>query len=395
MRINTNPISLNTHRQLTLNTSAVGKSVEKLSSGFRINRAADDAAGLAISEKMLAQIRGLNRASMNAQDGVSMIQSAEAATSEVSSMLLRIRELAIQGSNEAINSSSEYDALKSEITQLSDEINRIVNVTQFNGKTLFNSNFVTTAAGTTFTGAVTAGATAGATKTTVQNAIDALVTTGATQTATSGAKAALQAALDKAYADVSDIDTSGTTAQKASAGTYIANAVLAAAAKLTTVADIAAMEKAVSKTLTSNSYFHVGSNSTQVSGLGNPGNKIGLMDTSLTALNAYALFADAAGNNPQKPDIMMQKLADYMDKDIDTVNALRSNLGAIQNRLESTIRNLDTISENISTSQSRIRDLDMAKGMTEFTKNNIMQQAATAMLAQANSIPQTVLQLLR
>ncbi len=392
MRINTNPISLNTHRQLTLNTSAVGKSVEKLSSGFRINRAADDAAGLAISEKMLAQIRGLNRASMNAQDGVSMIQSAEAATSEVSSMLLRIRELAIQGSNEAINSSSEYDALNAEMNQLMDEINRIVDVTQFNGKTLFNQRWAKSSVQSALSTGLSAGAISGMianTSNTVAQIVaasTAAIATAITGTAGTDYSTGLTAELQSLVTNfASKFDsTSTTTADKQAIYDYVQKV----ASKFTTGATGTA---AGQKIVTTSSYVHVGSNSTQVSGLGNPGNKISLTDMKLTGLNTYSLSVTAA----DKPDIKMQKLVDKIDTDIDTVNALRSNLGAIQNRLESTIRNLDTISENISTSQSRIRDLDMAKGMTEFTKNNIMQQAATAMLAQANSIPQTVLQLLR
>ncbi len=313
MRINNNVTAMNTHRQLNLNNISAGKSVEKLSSGFRINRAADDAAGLTISEKMRAQIKGLNRASMNAQDGVSMIQSAESSLSEFSAILIRVRELAIQGANEAMNSgegadpdddlSGEYSAIQSEISSLGSELSRIINVTQFNGKTLFNGSI----------------------------AIDPDTPAG---------------------------------------------------------------------------YFHVGSNSANdpadVSDLANPSNIILLPETMdmITGLGDLNLTND--GTDLAELGILdasnaeaCQNLIDDMDLAIGYVSSLRSSLGALQNRLESTVRNLDTIAENLAASESRIRDIDMAKEMANFTKWNILQQSSTAMLAQANQMPQTVLQLLR
>ncbi len=138
MRINTNIAAMNTQRQLNVNNINSGKSIEKLSSGQRINRAADDAAGLQISEKMRAQVRGLNRASQNAQDGISLIQSAESALSEYTNILQRVRELSVQGSNEAINTPDEYAAIGAEVDALNNELNRIIEVTQFNGKNMFD-----------------------------------------------------------------------------------------------------------------------------------------------------------------------------------------------------------------------------------------------------------------
>ncbi len=315
MRINNNVTANNTHRQLNLNNISSAKITEKLSSGFRINRAADDAAGLTISEKMRAQIKGLNRASMNAQDGVSLLQSAESALNEYSAILQRIRELAVQGSNDSINSADEYNAIGEEMNALFSELDRIVNVTQFNGKTLFGP-------------------------------------------------------------DDSDIGLKG---------------------DLDSVLD--------------GNYFHVGSNSANAAGTnvdtsheGNAIAMINLDDFSLALASqeisdtlGIVYDPEGFGGDADFSAISQghQEMIDKIDIAISDISTKRSQLGALQNRLESTIRNLDTISENLGASESRIRDLDMAKAMTEFTRNNIMQQASTAMLAQANQAPQTVLQLLR
>ncbi|MNJ43232.1 Flagellin [compost metagenome] len=279
MRINHNISSYNTQRQLSFNNTQQGKSLEKLSSGYRINRAADDAAGLAISEKMRNQIRGLEQASKNSLDGISLIQTAEGALNETHAMLQRMAELYVQGANEVLTT-TDAAKIDSEVSQLSAQIDAIANQTQFNTKKLLD--------GTVTTVMFQVGANSG-------------------ETITLSLSAALATAL-----------------------------------------------------------------SVQFGGAG------------LTALsNSTALNTDAAAN------------LSAIQVAINTVSEIRSNLGAVQNRLEHTINNLGTTSENLQAAESRIRDVDMAKEMSEFTKNNILQQAATAMLAQANQQPQGVLQLLR
>jgi flagellin len=270
MRINNNLMAYNTYRQLKVNAFGQEKSLEKLSSGFRINRAGDDAAGLSISEKMRAQIRGLEQASRNAQDGISLIQTAEGALQETHAILQRMRELAVQAANDT-NVTKDRSAIKLELDQLATEVTRIAEKTQFNTQTLL--------AGGLTTAIIQIGA----------NKAETLTVSIATMTATK-------------------LSVSGLV-----------------------VTDSANAQSAIGK------------------------------------INAA----------------------------INTVSAERAKLGAKQNRLEHTIKNLDAAAENLQASESRIRDVDMAKEMMNFTKYNILNQAATAMLAQANQAPQGVLQLLR
>ncbi|VDN48536.1 flagellin protein [Petrocella atlantisensis] len=270
MRINNNLMAMNTHRQMGVTQNSQTKSMEKLSSGFRINRAGDDAAGLAISEKMRGQIKGLNQASRNAQDGISMVQTAEGALNESQAILQRMRELAVQSANDT-NVTADRTALQAEVTQLTTELNRIADNTEFNTKTLLSG---------------------------------------------------------------------GVTAVK----------------------------------------FHIGANATQ---------SISLSISSMTASGLGVSGISISGQASADTAITTINTA------IASVSTQRSSLGAVQNRLEHTIKNLDTASENLQASESRIRDVDMAKEMMEFTKNNILQQAAQSMLAQANQAPQGVLQLLR
>lgn len=272
MRINHNIAALNTHRQLGMNNTAASKNLEKLSSGLQINRAGDDAAGLAISEKMRNQIRGMEQASTNAQDGISMIQTAEGALNESHAMLQRMAELYTKAGNETLTT-TDNNKIQSEIDQLTLQINDIATQTKFNTKELLTS---------------------GAGKVTFQVGANA-----------------------------------GET---------------------------------ITLTLTDNT----------VKGLGLSG---------LTKLDGTNSGAKAN----------LTKVQDAINE----VSENRSNLGAVQNRLEHTINNLGASSENLTAAESRIRDVDMAKEMMDFTKNNILTQAAQAMLAQANQQPQGVLQLLR
>ena len=269
MVISHNLNAMNAHRQMKTNTTNTGKSIEKLSSGLRINRAGDDAAGLAISEKMRSQIRGLNQGSTNAQDGISMVQTTEGALTETHSMLQRLKTLATQSANGTyIN--SDRNLIQKEVDQLTSEITRIAQQTEFNGNTVLNGK---------------------------------------------------------------------------------------------------------------NSFaFQVGNKSGQV------------IKVTMKTMDAKALGISGLSMSSQTN---ASKALSTIEKAINTVSEHRATLGAVQNRLEHTIASTDTTAENIQASESRIRDTDMAKEMMEYTKNNILTQAAQSMLAQANSAPNQVLQLLQ
>lgn len=268
MQIQHNIAALNATRQLGINNSATSKSLEKLSSGYRINRSGDDAAGLAISEKMRAQISGLEQSQRNAQDGISMIQTAEGALTEVHSMLNRMKELAVQAANGTYDNTVDRAALNAETTQLKSEIDNILTNTKFNDIALLDGTL------------------------TVNIQI--------------GVSSAETLALDLTTTDISGVGTIDLT----------------------------------------------------------------------TETNANTAV-------------------DTITTDINLVSTFRAQLGAIQNRLEHSVNNLGVAAENVTAAESRIRDVDMAKEMMTFTKNNILMQAAQSMLAQANSQPQNILQLLR
>jgi flagellin len=295
MIINHNLSSMNALRFLNFNNTALESALNHLSSGKRINTAADDAAGLAISEKMKAQVNGLDQASRNAQDGISLIQTAEGALNETHSILQRMRELAVQSANDT-NTNADRAQLQKEVDELASEITRIANDTEFNTKKLL---------------------------------------------------------------DGSADSSSGVTG----------------------AADL---------------IFHIGANQNQT------------ITLSISAMDAYTLGVDdgtgsAATNGGDATvnagiDISTQAAAEAaiqkIDTAIDTVSTERAKLGAYQNRLEHTINNLETSSNNLTAAESRITDVDMAKEMAEFTKDNVIQQAAVSMLAQANQQPQLVLKLL-
>jgi len=274
MIIQHNMSAINTHRQLGVNSGNLSKNVEKLSSGYRINRAADDAAGLSISERMRSQIRGMEQASRNAQDGISLIQVAEGALQTVNNMLVRIKELAAQSANGTYDTAADRERIAEEVDELQKEISNINTKTQFNGISLLNS-------------------------------------------------------------------TTDITLQ---------------------------IGQKTDQTLTlTGSKFNIDAVTTAVA-------------TYVTDIKAQTSAA---------------AILDSIETHINTVSAARSYLGANQNRLENTINNLDITSENLTAAESRIRDVDMAKEQMQFTKNNILAQASQAMLAQANQLPQGVLQLLR
>ena len=277
MIINHNMNAMNAHRNMGVNNNNAAKAMEKLSSGLRINRAGDDAAGLAISEKMRGQIRGLDQASRNAQDGISLIQTAEGALNETTNILQRMRELSVQAANDT-NATTDRQAIQTELTALHSEISRIAETTKFNGKGVINS--------------------------------------GASQVSLN---------------------------------------------------------------------IQVGANSGETI-------TIALANMNASAIGvASSLVSDigdgTAGN--------ANKLTSAIDKALVNVSTQRAKFGAIQNRLEHTIKNVDNTSENLQAAESRVRDVDMAKEMMNYSKNNILNQAAQSMLAQANQQPQNVLNLLR
>ncbi|MCR4419341.1 MAG: flagellin [Clostridia bacterium] len=271
MRINQNISALNAYRNLTVTNTALSKSMEKLSSGLRINRAADDAAGLAISEKMRGQVRGLAQAIRNAQDGISLIQTAEGALNETHAILQRMRELAVQAANDT-NTDEDRTQLQAEVTQLIQELTRIANNTEFNTKKLLNGSL---------------------------------------------------------------------------AGTGL--------------------------------IFHIGANAGQTVTL-----TINNMTATGLSVNTVNISTQSGANTA----------ISAIDTAIEQVSTQRANLGAMQNRLEHTINNLSVAKENLTAAESRIRDVDMAEEMMAFTRNQILMQAGTAMLAQANQVPAVVLQLL-
>ncbi len=381
MRINNNMMAMNTHRQLGLANTAGAKSMERLSSGFRINRAGDDAAGLAISEKMRGQIRGLNQASRNAQDGISLIQTAEGALGETHAMLQRMRELAVQANN-GTNTNDDLGELQKEFDQLKSEIDRIANKTEFNTKTLLDGSLGVQADDGTVTMADLSGAGISVDVSGVKTGETLTFAITGNEITVTGTNSGVSQKI--AVDDIADIKA-GTTLNFDSIGLTLSFS--ADNTGLTGLVD--------GKNITTSGNelnFQIGANQDTVLGI-----SIGAMDkaslgTGTAVSSDVANIGDvnitAAGKGFDTNIVVI-------DKAISQVSAQRSQLGAYQNRLEHTIKNLDTSAENLQASESRIRDVDMAKEMMEQTKNNILQQASTAMLAQANQAPQTVLQLLR
>jgi flagellin len=400
MIINHNMNAMNAHRNMAINTAASGKSMEKLSSGLRINRAGDDAAGLAISEKMRGQIRGLDQASRNGQDSISLIQTAEGALNETHSILQRMRELAVQSSNDT-NTSTDRTALQDEMKQLTGEVNRIANTTEFNTKKLLNGDLegvqdakagVLNNEATFTNGNVDISAVANATQAAITDVIRINILDAGDGTNVTGMTISVSSVLGNVAAGSVKISTGGIQISGA-ASTGAANAdvsmnLTGAAGNLKSgdTITISLNSKAAAKTdSTKQVRAQIGANSGQELGIG-----INAMDSSSLGIQ------DTAGN---ALDITSQSKASgaitLVNNAIAKVSTERSKLGAFQNRLEHTINNLNTSSENLQASESRIRDVDMAKEMTEYSKNNILTQAAQAMLAQAKSAPEAVLQLLR
>jgi len=395
MRINTNIEALNAQRNLSVTANAFASSVEKLSSGLRINRAADDAAGLAISEKLTAQVTGLNQAQRNAQDGISMVQTAEGALNEVHSMLQRIRELAVEASNSTL-SSSDAATVSNEITALRAEINRIAGATTFNGQFLTTGALSVAQAG----GGVAVGT---ALNTTVNATVAAVDVSGAkasttyTITSQAGGKVTLSdgAGNSQQITLGATIGASGTeTLNFGNMGvkiTVVGNAAKTGADLATDLAGLGAPTVVTGAGAGAN--FQVGANAGDAL-------QVSFANAAMSAAGYGTLSADidsfvTATGTGTGIIAAAQQLITSSDTGIAYISTTRGNLGAVENRLSHTVASVSVASENLDASRSRIQDLDVAAEMVNFTKTQILQQAGTAILAQANSAPQNVLTLLR
>lgn len=393
MIINHNMNALNAHRNMNVNNTAAGKSMEKLSSGLRINRAGDDAAGLAISEKMRGQIRGLTQASRNSADGISMIQTAEGALNETTNILQRMRELAVQASNDT-NTSSDREEIQKEINALTEEVDRIANNTEFNTQKLLNGS-KSGEEGDLVRDAVTEQK--GEFKIILNADLadkDRLVIDGKvikfdkTDVATT---TAAKAKLDKVLGDkynivVDDLQTIKLTQKEGTDKDEFKvslNGVDLAADKAKIEKDgITARDEEHSEGKVS---VQVGANASQSMSI-----EIGDMRAQ-----ALKIVNDKGRGLSVETAQSANEAITAFDAALNAVSSQRANLGAVQNRLEYTISNLDNTAENLTSAESTLRDVDMAKEMMEYSKNNILNQAAQAMISQANQQPQNVLQLLR
>jgi len=373
--ISTNISSLNAQRNLTTSQGTLATSLQRLSSGLRINSAKDDAAGLAISERMSTQIRGLNQATRNANDGISLAQVAEGALAGIGNALQRIRELAVQSAN-ATNSASDRAALDVEAQQLSAEVQRIASSTDFNGVNLLDGTF----ANQQFQ--VGANANETITVSAITNAQVANLGSSTTAAVT-GAAATAFTAITAGHLLINTVSV-GAVAADTSATDRAAGIRDAINSVADTTGVYATNDTATTITLTSDATITVGAfgatASTAITGL-TAGPTATVPATGFTALDLNT----TTGAN---------LAIGFMDSALTEVNTTRATLGALQSRFESVVANLSINSENLSAARSRIRDADFAAETANLTRSQILQQAGTAMLAQANSAPQNVLSLL-
>jgi len=385
LTINTNVASLNAQRNLTASSSALATSLQRLSSGLRINSAKDDAAGMAISERMTTQIRGMNVAMRNANDGVSLAQTAESSLDSVSSALQRVRELAVQSAN-ATNSASDRSALDAEAQQLKSEINRVATQTNFNGVKLLDGSFTNQ----TFQVGANSGETIS-----VANIVNAQSTNlGVTSVADAAQSAASAFGTTTIVAGDITIEDAGGTAINVAAIANGADSVEVASNVLRAINDISG-QTGVYATLTEGTTDEITLTSANditvvLDATNATAGTTGLDNLAVTAANVVGFDAldlsTLTGAN---------KAINFMDSALNAVNTARADLGAVQTRFESVVSNLAINSENTSAARGRIRDADFASETANLTRNQILQQAGTAMLAQANQIPQNVLSLLR
>lgn len=390
--INTNVMSLNAQRNLNSTSASMATTIQRLSSGLRINSAKDDAAGLAISERFTTQIRGLDVASRNANDGISLAQTAEGSMVEIGNNLQRIRELSVQSAN-ATNSATDREALNSEVKQLTSEIDRVANQTSFNGTKLLDGSF----SGALFQVGADAGQTIGINSIVDAN-VDSLGKAGFAATQTGSA--ALASGTATASGSFSGMSVNGTSIASVAVavgdtGSDISKKIAAAINdKLDQTGVYASVDSTtgalkLESLKASKDFSFTAGSATGATGV-----------TFSNAGIATSATAVAGTTNTLKDlDISTfsgaQKALEIVDKALTAVNSSRADMGAVQNRFTSTIANLSSTSENLSASRSRIRDTDYAKETAELTRTQILQQAGTAMLAQAKSVPQNVLSLLQ
>lgn len=402
LRINQNIAAMNAYRNLSVTDSQMSKSLEKLSSGFRINRAADDAAGLSISEGLRSQVGGLKVAVRNAQDGISVVQTAEGALNEVTSMLQRMRDLAVQAANGGSMDTDAMDAAQKEFDQLNKELTRISDTTSFGKSKLLDGSFgntnklnLTSAKVTTPpSGVVTFDiSNIGGTDLTASPIQVSATLTGSESASevadkiNAAIKTALTAPSQNGKYSGNEVHMNSTVAADGSGATYTmtGNKTFTIAAGTAPGGDSVLTELGFSAATGSSGVVAGNSGSFQVGANANE-----KLDISISAVNANTL-GTATANLSTDP----QAAITLVDNAIKSVSSQRASLGAYQNRFDHTINNLNVAVENLSASESRIRDTDMASEMMNFTRSQILSQAGTAMLAQANQAPQAVLQLLR
>lgn len=402
MRINNNIMAMNTHRQYTINTNSLSKNMEKLSSGYRVNRAGDDAAGLAISEKMRSQIRGLRMASKNSSDAISLVQTAEGALQESHNIIQRMRELAVQSSSDTNETTIDRAALNAEFQQLKNEIADTAKKAKFNDMGVIDGSYSGTMGAFTpalaQSGVITAGVgmtsdgTAWTYNLKVEKTTDNTFKLTLTDPDTN-----IVSTLELTNEQIYELDLyeAGLEARfQLNDGTAIRFQL--AAADVITSADktgTGAVDKMVTAITTV-----LGAANKDIVWTGKPitiqtgANQGDELQLTIAAMDAEILGIDtlsiATGEAARRAITRMNDAANF-------ISTQRAALGAMQNRLVHKINNLDTSAENLSAAESRIRDLDMAYEMTNYTRNNILLQASTAMLAQANAAPQGVLSLLQ
>lgn len=390
--INTNVMSLNAQRNLNSTSASMATTIQRLSSGLRINSAKDDAAGLAISERFTTQIRGLDVASRNANDGISLAQTAEGSMVEIGNNLQRIRELSVQSAN-ATNSSTDREALNSEVKQLTSEIDRVANQTSFNGTKLLDGSF----SGALFQVGADAGQTIG-----INSIVDANVNSlgKAGFAATQTGSAALASGTATASGSFSGMSVNGVSIASVAVavGDVDSDVSKKIAAAINDKLDQTGVYASVDSTTGALKLesLKAGKDFSFTAGSATGATGITFSNAGI-ATSATAVAGTT--NTLQDLDISTfsgaQKALEIVDKALTAVNSSRADMGAVQNRFTSTIANLSSTSENLSASRSRIRDTDYAKETAELTRTQILQQAGTAMLAQAKSVPQNVLSLLQ
>ena len=400
MRINTNLNAMTALNSATKNTALAGSSMEKLSSGLKINKAADNATGLAISEKMRSQIRGLDQASQNTQDGISVVQTAEGAIEEVGNIVQRMRELAVQGANET-NTGSDRAKISEELTQLHEEIDRIAESTQFNGKDLLNGTNTVRTEIKHEVNKTTGGQGAGdKVSIEVQDGFDfddlkeiKIKKTGANTIGfeTPDKAKGYGIAVTNMTNNGEKIGSGGTVTITDSNGKSIKFTVAdGQELEVTNALELGTLAQKNVEISGKEISLQVGANTSDSQTL-----KVKIENVSTKSLGLDGDTITKMAKEGKKGTDAANTMIKSLDKALERVNTSRANLGAMQNRLETTASNLTTSNENLTAAESRIRDVDVAEEMMNLSKLNLINQAAQAMMSQAKSQPEGVMQLLR